>query len=1298
MAAPDIELIRRFLRRIFRGGDFDGSRPIYYYYRFSSNMREIRRKKGVVYGKSDEQIIRERERGTLRLYGIEVIREATWEEVLGEPQGSDALQIYMRSLLDHEDLEPEEEFLRNYRVVEPDSAMSKFIEMRAKSEMQIYGDMPIRFWAGLIEEISVTLKHVPLGLDVMRQFVRDYGSPFDQNTRDLSHLENFRVSYSTPLLFEMCCAESLLEFNMLLRMEEEKIKNLEFGGKRINPYDVIREFFIVALPHPKKINNMLRSPYSWAVKVWGVAAEDIVILESIGGEDRNSKEVYYKSFSRVKNPYSSMLTKSLFYASSLKDNVAKVNDAIKYSNDLGNHEKGLPIFQSMLESIYSTPFDPSNIKHVILASLLLSIQVMTGYGRAWVMNKPSGDDQMKPAADNFIERVNDYTKQFFIQAYHEAKVSGEEIVKPEDMYTSILRLARNTSSGFSTSVDVYKRYGPKAGKFGEKIKITSRIKALVIFVEGHKVFTRDNLLRKYNSTEFYQSKGSRDVPIKSTRTIYSINLSILVPQLIVTLPLNEYFAHAGGSTLPKSTRLAGKVIIGDLEATGSRVVDAADTFRNSSDPDILTIAIDYSDYDQHLTVHNFRKGMLDGIRSAMQPYAHLRYEGFSLDEIIDFGYGEGRVVNSLWNGKRRVFKVSFSSYLMLSDDERQQGMFKPPIGVKPVSGMHVIDKLDTQGTDYILVAPTDGSDLAMINTHLSGENSTLVANSLHNMAIGRTIQEEVRAHHRGALEVLSEQYVGDDTLFYTKLHTRDPVIFDRIVQTIFDTVAKCGHEASPAKTLIAPFSVEKTQTHAKQGIYIPQDRMMLISSERRKDIENVQGYMRSQAQTMVTKVSRGFSSRLANIIFMAKGSTIGYRKMKRTLLEGGVFRDRKFDSNEEDGFTLLQIRDPLTSFLPTEWGGYGLHPAAMNLVMTEDLLLDSMRFGVIYDAMRMLTKFGGVRLPVWDETKADKRMIATDTQMGFFSKMARPAVRMTFEHAALADEVKKLPLGDYSPFNLSRTMMHGALLKESAARSLLAPAYEGEYQSELNSSKLASFSLSAGNMELSTNYAKTFEVTFVNALTNQTFTFPDQNISPNFFVQKALLGPRVSSRVRMSYIDRLDSILRGDVVMRGTLTANTIMNVLEKIGHSHGVSELTTVFQLMNIEDRVAQRLAEYIAAERVKFDALKLIKRGVGGDEFTMSLDVCTQTMVERFARYPPQFTKSEVDMTILYITQLLILQAVAEGRVKRVDVNVSAEAKVRQKQREARFKTHLPRLRVVNKLMNVDRLSARMVQNQFT
>ncbi|WAB23642.1 VP1 protein [Acado virus] len=1255
------------------------------YYRYSARN---------VYNKEEKTELSEE--GERVLYGLPVLKEITWSEILtGIPENHDAYDVLMRSVIPINQLDPEEEFLRNY-AIEKDHINFEFVMKRSREECAVYGDMALRHWVHLLVDISEDLHHIPVGLSLMSSLVKRSKEPFRQNTRDLALIRDETIMVTIMLIFEMCISECILEFNAILRMKEDGFQQVKIGEHQINLIDVVRELFIICLPHPKKINNMLRATYSWYVKTLGTAAENLNILRSTGGDDRNSKDIVYHDFVRIKNPFAKTLRYSKFHSLSLAKNIEKAKEAIEYSNSITGLNLSMPVFLNLLTTVYTDEFDPTDHSHVVFASYLLSLQVMSGYGRAWVKNIGDNKDKIKkPTADNFVKRVADKTESNFIKAYQEAETHGYTIVKPQDMYSSLLRLAKNTSSGMSTKVEVQKSYTPSLRP--EVVEISSRQKALVIMREGEKIYSKEFLAKKFNSVSDYQTKGSRDVPIKATRTIYAIHISVLAPQLILTLPLNEYLAQTGGPTTTDSKKIGGKIIVGDLEATGSRVMDASDTFRNTSDPNYITLALDYSEYDSHMSWYNFRSGMIEGMRKALRKYDNLRYIDMSISDLIEHGYGEGRVRDTLWSGKRAVRVVDKRWYDSLPPDLKEVPNDAPfrtfyP-SVFPIKSLDTIVSHDVH--EPILVSPWDGSDLARVSTHLSGENSTLVANSLHNMGIGGVMIEEISRRLPGKAEIRSEMYVGDDTLFYLTMNCHRAETMDKMLEIIFDVVDKCGHEASPAKTTCLPFSAEKTQTHAKQGIYIPQDRMMIVSSERRKDIENVGGYMRSNIMTFCTKVSRGFSEYLAYRILEYKASIIGYRKLKRTIFDG-TFRSRSF-SSLEDGYTLCIIRDPVSLYIPIAWRGFGCSPISINIVNTPELFVDCLQMPETLHIYSQFLPFLNHLPPLWNESAADKHQIKTRTHMGLFSKLTRPAVVASLSEPVITEVCKELPLQGFGPTQLSSTMMHSALLKEPRARALLAPGYELSYQKELNAheNEVAVLDPTGHDLEITTAYVKIFDISFGELIPITSKRYPDRNLSPTFRAQKEMLGNRTMTRSRMSYVDRIDAILRGDVVMRGFITANHILNVMEEVGAGQSVDDLATLFQLMNIEQKVARRLAEQLGKDRSRFDTQRLSKGGVGGDEFTMSLNVLTEEFFYKYVSIPGGLFQAEKDAICLHASQILMTRAACGQQPCQLIFKINDKHKHGVK--KVRVSSKLPRIRVMKAFYHdIRSLSAAIVEQQ--
>ncbi|QCQ85376.1 VP1 [CHeRI orbivirus 3-2] len=1294
--------------KILPGINFKNEDGAFFYYKYS----ELRRNQDKNRTKDDDEDTNPTHMPN-NFYGLPVLKEESWLYVLQTvkttQESEDAINILIDTTVTANLLEPEEEFLRNYRInsfLKRDGTYLDsfdFVTSRARDECQVFGDVALKHWTALLVELARVENFTPLGLQFMKEYVLRFGEPFHQNTRDLSQIKNESFIVTVVLIFEMCIAESFSEFNALFRCKEENINKMSFGGEQFYLYELVRELFVICLPYPKYINNKLRAVYSWFVKCWGVAYEDIVVLKSIGGDDRNSKEVSYVEFQRCKNPYKEMIMRSKFFEKSKNENIKKIEEMLAFVRSLTARPLPQLRILKFLGKVYETEFNPSKINDVLLASYLLSIQTITGYGRAWIKNK--GDDpekMLKPTPDNFVKRLSDMTENYVLQAYREAEAHGFSIVYPESMYSSLLRMAKNTSSGMSTSVEVMKTYGPKVEKKQLPVRITSRQKALVLMREGDKIYARENMEKKFNSVDSYQSKGQRDVPIKSTRIIYSIHISVLAPQLLLTLPINEYFAQIGGSTRPNAREMGGKIIIGDLESTGSRVMDASDTFRNTSDPTIITLALDYSEYDQHMTIDNFRNGMRNGMKKALHKYHDLRYEGMTVEQLLEAGYGDGRLVGSLWNGKRHVTKMLRSEYESLSESDKTPPIdapfkFSPP-GVKLIRNLNLKKSEPTKNDDFILVSPWDGSDLAHVTTHLSGENTTLVWNSAHNYAGGTIIREEVEKKVPNVISVESEMYVGDDMLMYLTLlcKPRGDVI-DKVLEVIFDTIKLYGHEASEAKTTFLPFSAEKTQTHAKQGIYIGQDRMMFVSSERRKDIEDVSSYMRANVNVFVTKCSRGFSAELAHIILCFKTMFVGYRKFKRTIMEHGKMRSRHYDS-VEDGYTLCMIRNPLVLYLPAEWNGYGAHPLALNVVMTPEIFLDSLMMDVTRNHVYALMSIVSSSPPSWNETKADKRELKTKTSMSLFSKLARKTVSRVLQNESTLSLVNELPLQGFGPTEISSTMMHAALLKEPKARTLLSPTYEMDYQEAFNNWVRDSRIKPQGtDLEISMQYCKIFKIEFEETTWgSQHHYFPDVNLSPEFKNQKLIIGNRKSPRQRMSYVDQIDSILRSDVIMRGFITSNHILAVLEEVGIGHNAEDYMTLFSLMNLDEKVCEKLGNYIAQDKIRFDAQKLNKAGACGDEFSMSLNVCTADMVENLTVFPFELTQTERDAVSLYTSQLTMLRAAVGKPLKRLHFQVTDEHK--KQFRRVRGGSKLPRRRRLQALCtNIRTLSGSIISQQF-
>uniref|UniRef100_A0AB38ZKA1 RNA-directed RNA polymerase n=1 Tax=Crocidura shantungensis seadorna-like virus 5 TaxID=3139549 RepID=A0AB38ZKA1_9REOV len=169
-------------------------------------------------------------------------------------------------------------------------------------------------------------------------------------------------------------------------------------------------------------------------------------------------------------------------------------------------------------------------------------------------------------------------------------------------------------------------------------------------------------------------------------------------------------------------------------------------------------------------------------------------------------------------------------------------------------------------------------------THLSGELSTLLANSVYNAAAGKVIRDAIGG-------AMSEQYVGDDSLiiFDEKTSLKKGLeLSSKIAESIYLKI-------SPSKTTFFPFSIEKTQTHAKNGFYVPQDRIQILETERPIRRYGLNSEWFSFYSKMVTKSTRGFSFVLGAMLtsmYYHVGSWINgskvFRNMFLSIEKGGL--------------------------------------------------------------------------------------------------------------------------------------------------------------------------------------------------------------------------------------------------------------------------------------------------------------------------------------------------------------------------------------------------------------------------
>lgn len=121
--------------------------------------------------------------------------------------------------------------------------------------------------------------------------------------------------------------------------------------------------------------------------------------------------------------------------------------------------------------------------------------------------------------------------------------------------------------------------------------------------------------------------------------------------------------------------------------------------------------------------------------------------------------------------------------------------------------------------------------LSLVNSHLSGELTTLLFNSVFNLAASECQYQE-RAF-KDLIDVKLRRVVGDDRIeTYSIRNSKEfqGKEYDFFRDMVFSTIQKTGHVANPSKTVLGFGFCEYRQTHALRGVLIPKDQIAILLS------------------------------------------------------------------------------------------------------------------------------------------------------------------------------------------------------------------------------------------------------------------------------------------------------------------------------------------------------------------------------------------------------------------------------------------------------------------------------------
>lgn len=101
-------------------------------------------------------------------------------------------------------------------------------------------------------------------------------------------------------------------------------------------------------------------------------------------------------------------------------------------------------------------------------------------------------------------------------------------------------------------------------------------------------------------------------------------------------------------------------------------------------------------------------------------------------------------------------------------------------------------------------------------------------------------------------------------------------MFDKLKSRMGEIVNNCGHVVNPVKLFFGYGSAE----YMRRAL-IPKDQIMVLSSEKSKFVDNVQSYLLGYRGMMMTKISREFSVKLAQLVFWYVSLMVSKVSLKR---------------------------------------------------------------------------------------------------------------------------------------------------------------------------------------------------------------------------------------------------------------------------------------------------------------------------------------------------------------------------------------------------------------------------------
>jgi len=824
-----------------------------------------------------------------------------------------------------DEIDPNGQFLEGVRVDEG-HRFHTFVFNRAVSEHVSHSTIPYEILFMFYCEYAVELgcfKRVSVYFQIMQSILHmtDY-LPYTMMNKQLKMV---KVRYDIISVMEVLLTAILL--------------TIDVGDVKVGRYStdkIIYEYALGLIPRPKTVNNKVRTATTWLFKKYGLFSEfiNVNVTDDYLLNDISARTIHPTNFVRIRSPNYEYRNAKVYIRGKL--------EAIAAFKDANMHTLALMAENSLIDEA-----DYSKIEDVKLSALLLSLAQMGGYGRAW---------KRTSAPESVVDDKNTRTETFFnnlIQLHTEAV--KENITKVQEYKESISRhfftQMKTTGAGQSKKFEFQSSEG--------MVKISSTKKPLIILTEGYKVMDV-----KKQTIQDYNESGSRDVPVKATRLIFPIRTGTLLKQSLVSHQSLRVSSRTEES-LSHDRPLYAKVAVGSGETTGSRIIDDAWIINISgcSHNTRLPFGNDFSAFDSHMTWSNFREPQI-AAKKLIALKEDMKYFDLTGDELVEQAYGQGYMHGTYWNVGRKI------GYCRKTEPSVPSTMRKPlraPPGVRSVAKM---DEVMIEPDD-VLACVLDGSDLIYLESHGSGEITTLLDNTIHNLSVMSDTLNRIAKEFPMKFEIIREQYVGDDSqieiAFETKLTVEE---FDNFLESVVTETKKLGHDVNPVKMNATFLSAEFRATHAKCGVYFGQDRIMIHSRENPSNTEDIAGALNSFASLVMEKHARGFKRETGHMLVSLMAAHLNtYRIGRAKVTTSGIVPI----DGESDNRIIVFVH-PLVMAVPRAYGGAGICPFNIGVRNTPHEYLSGMNDEEINILTSLRKIFGKIGLLKTD-FELDKEMV-----------------------------------------------------------------------------------------------------------------------------------------------------------------------------------------------------------------------------------------------------------------------------------------------------------------------------------